>query len=894
MHILLETVPVGITKVIDRKQVWVNRKMEELLRYPMEELFQQPTRKFYPSEEAYEALGQAAYPILARDEIYETEQRLLRKDGTPVLLKLAGKAIDHADLSKGAIWTMEDITERKQVEEAVQERAELFHALFERNQAVKLLVDPRDGAVIDANSSAVAYYGYPLERLKALNVSDINILSPEEIRIEMFSALNRQGSPFLFRHRLASGEIRDVEVYSSPIEIGGRNLLHSIVHDVTERRRVEVSLRENRALLRSITEGTSDAVYVKDWAGRYQVANTAMARSVGKSVQEILGKDDRALYSPDDARRILESDRRILEAGEVRTYEEHLTIGGVTHTFLSTKGPVRNSQGVIVGFFGIDRDITGRKILEEDLRERENNLRNLVETTSDMIVVASIEGRVLFTNGHFERRLGYGRDDLAAMHLLDLHPPELRREAEEIFAAMLRGERDTCPLPVMTRQGMVLPVETRAWAGKWGGQECVFGFIKDLSAEQEAQQRFEKLFRHNPAPMALSTLLDRALIDVNDAFLAKLGYAKGEVIGKTARELGLFRPQAEKAEALLPAIFSQRSFSGIELQVAAKDGRILDGLFSGEVINSQGQDSLLTVMIDITERKQMEDTLRLRDATLTAIIENQPGLLWLKDSDGRFLAVNTPFARACGFDHCEDVVGKTDLEIWPVELASKYIADDKAVMQSGTSLVVEEPVWERGVVKWYETFKTPILNNQGSVIGTTGYSRDITERKRAEEEVRRAKDEAVAADEAKSKLLSTVAHEFRTPLSLLQSSLDILDRYGERLNKEQRREQDKYIRSASRQLSILADTVLTYRTMAADALRGAPEPCDIRELSLAIADETRAAWSAGHDFKVNVALEGDVLLLDALLFRRILENLLANAFQYTPPVGFGLPGCFSG
>jgi signal transduction histidine kinase len=73
--------------------------------------------------------------------------------------------------------------------------------------------------------------------------------------------------------------------------------------------------------------------------------------------------------------------------------------------------------------------------------------------------------------------------------------------------------------------------------------------------------------------------------------------------------------------------------------------------------------------------------------------------------------------------------------------------------------------------------------------------------------------------------------------------------------------------------------------MATDALRGAPEPCDIRELSLAIADETRAAWSEGHDFRVNVAPEGDVLLLDVLLFRRILENLLANAFQYTPPEG---------
>jgi signal transduction histidine kinase len=81
--------------------------------------------------------------------------------------------------------------------------------------------------------------------------------------------------------------------------------------------------------------------------------------------------------------------------------------------------------------------------------------------------------------------------------------------------------------------------------------------------------------------------------------------------------------------------------------------------------------------------------------------------------------------------------------------------------------------------------------------------------------------------------------------------------------------------------------------MAADALRGASEPCGIRELCLTLADETRAAWSAGHDFRVTVALEDEVLLLGESLFRRILENLLANAFQYTPPGGRS-PWRFSG
>jgi|GEM_PF-1988942 len=778
LQAILETVPIGVVKVIERKLVWVNRGMEELLLYPKEDLLFQSSGILYPSRADYDTLGQDAYPLLAQGGVYEAQQWLLRKDGAPMLANLAGRAIDAADPSQGSIWTVVDITERKVLEEAARERAELFTALFEKNKAVQLLIDPRDGAVIDANAAAVVYYGYAAERLKSLNIADINTLSLAEIRQEMARAAKVWGAPFLFRHRLASGELRDVHVFSSPIRIGGRTLFHSIVHDVTERVRLEEELREHQALLHSMTENTSDAIYIKDREGCYLMCNTATARFLGHdTAAPILGRDDRDFYSPDDARWIMAGDRQTLEAEEVRTYEEHVTLGGVAHIFLSTKGPVRNAQGMIVGLFGIARDIT--------------------------------------------------------------------------------------------------------------------------------------------------------------------------------------------------------------------------------------------------ERKRMEETLRLREVTLRAIIENQPGLLWLKDADSRFLAVNTMFAQACGRSHPEEVVGRTDFDMWPPDLADRYLADDKAVLQSGKPLVVEELIRDQGIKKWFETFKTPIFNSQGQAIGTTGYSHDITERKRAEhlireneerlsaattaanlgiysyafdgshayfspeflaltglsaevvpqmeaegvmrtihpddeadfsarlkaakdhdgpgildhdyrivrpdgevrwlriagrtifagsldgeypqraigivqditerkrieQELQRSRETAVAADAAKSKLLATVAHEFRTPLSLLRSSLDILDRYGERLSEAQRNEQNRYIRSAARQLSNLADTVLTYRTMEKDVWHGKTEPCAIGELCRAIAAETRAAWAGGHDFRVAVGPECGTLLVDTSLFRRVLENLLANAFQYTPPEG---------
>ncbi len=118
-QLILDTVNVGITKIADRKLVWVNKKVEDLLQYSKEEMEGMPTRKLYPSEEIYEQLGQEAYPVLAQGHIYDVELQLMRRDGSGIWIRYNGKAIEPSDLSRGTIWTLEDITERKQGEEAL-------------------------------------------------------------------------------------------------------------------------------------------------------------------------------------------------------------------------------------------------------------------------------------------------------------------------------------------------------------------------------------------------------------------------------------------------------------------------------------------------------------------------------------------------------------------------------------------------------------------------------------------------------------------------------------------------------------------------------------------------------------------------------------------------------
>jgi PAS domain S-box-containing protein len=246
---------------------------------------------------------------------------------------------------------------------------------------------------------------------------------------------------------------------------------------------------------------------------------------------------------------------------------------------------------------------TGRTQAEEALRESEANFRTFFETIDDLVVVATPEGRLLFANPAVRRKLGYDAEELANMQVLDLHPADSRPEAARIFAAMLRGERSSCPLPLATRSGALLPVETRVWFGRWSGIDCIFGLCKDLSAEQEAIQRFERLFHHNPALLALTTRPDRHFFDVNEAWLNTLGYSRDEVIGRTVDDLRLF-PNPDEQAAAAHRLQTEGRVVDIELQVRRKDGVLLDGLFSGDIVRSQGREFFLTVMVDITHRKR--------------------------------------------------------------------------------------------------------------------------------------------------------------------------------------------------------------------------------------------------------------------------------------------------
>ncbi|MDH3637416.1 MAG: EAL domain-containing protein [Gammaproteobacteria bacterium] len=143
----------------------------------------------------------------------------------------------------------EEGRERQRAEAEVRESEATYRAMFEKNEAVKLLIDPVTGRIVDANPASSAFYGYPLDELKKKRITDINMLEAKEVHKHMSRASAEKQGRFEFHHRLASGEIRDVEVNSAPIELRGKKLLFSIIHDITTRKRAEEALRKARDVL---------------------------------------------------------------------------------------------------------------------------------------------------------------------------------------------------------------------------------------------------------------------------------------------------------------------------------------------------------------------------------------------------------------------------------------------------------------------------------------------------------------------------------------------------------------------------------------------------------------------------------------------------------------------
>jgi len=236
---IFRAAPTGIGMVCDRVIKKANERLCKIIGYTREELLGKSARILYGTDEDFEYVGREKYEQIRERNTGTVETPWQRKDGTMIDVLLSSSPIDPNDLSIGVTFTALDITSRKQVEKDLRESEEQYRSLFKNNHSVMLLIDPETANIVDANPAALSFYGWSYEALTRKKMFDINTLKEEQVFGEMEKAKMEKRKHFYFRHCLASGEIRDVEVYSGPIKVHGKELLYSIVHDITARKKAE-------------------------------------------------------------------------------------------------------------------------------------------------------------------------------------------------------------------------------------------------------------------------------------------------------------------------------------------------------------------------------------------------------------------------------------------------------------------------------------------------------------------------------------------------------------------------------------------------------------------------------------------------------------------------------
>lgn len=435
-----------------------------------------------------------------------------------------------------------------------------------------------------------------------------------------------------------------------------------IARDISDRVQALEKLHRESVLSHSVIERAAEGICVCHATVNFPYVeftlwNERMTKITGYTMQEINARGWHQSVCPNSAVRQTIAERmermeRMWHGDDPQAEEWEISrADGQTRTLLISTSVLMMEEGV-THRLALVSDVTDRKRGEAALRESESNFRNFFQAMGDMIVVATPAGQVLATNPAFDQKLGYASEEATGLHVWDIYSAADRQEAQDIFSDIRQGKRDTCPLPIVTKSGVLLPVETRAFVSRWNGDDCVVGVIKDLSAEQEAQQRFERAFHANPALMAVS-LADQRFLDVNAAWLKTLGYSRDEVIGKTSAELGLFVHPERHAEAGRQLQATGR-ITETELQVRRKDGAILDGLFSGEAIETHGQLYFLTVLIDITERKQMAHALAEESEHNRVLFEQSPdGAVVVDPATLRFVSFNTAAHEQLGYTRDE-------------------------------------------------------------------------------------------------------------------------------------------------------------------------------------------------------------------------------------------------
>lgn len=370
------------------------------------------------------------------------------------------------------------------------ETRQLFHQIFHESAAVKFLIAPETGELLDVNRAACNFYGWSRDQLLNKRVQEINTLSADEVATEIAAARRQERQHFRFRHRIANGEIRDVDVFSGPITLDGRTYLLSSIHDVTDR----VAREQELEVIREVMDNLPVGVYRSraDQQGRIVTCNAEMLRiTEADSLEELQATPIRDLYPDAQEREAFLERLRSTESWHTETLQLRTLKGRVGYFRVSLR-PFQDEEGITV-IDGITEDVTQEV---KNQRDREQ-LLNILDAIPALVGISDPEGRIVYLNRAARELQGLGPEDpvdhlrAAALHTED----SLRLLEEEAMPTALEQGSWTGETMLRWQDGEPLHAKQTLIAHRDERGELlrISTVAIDVSAEKQHQRRLEWL-----------------------------------------------------------------------------------------------------------------------------------------------------------------------------------------------------------------------------------------------------------------------------------------------------------------------------------------------------------------------------------------------------------------
>ncbi|MEW6258582.1 MAG: PAS domain S-box protein [Thermodesulfobacteriota bacterium] len=375
LDITLHSIADGIISVDTECRVQImNPAAEQLTGWSQKEAFGRPLADIFHiiHTETREIVRNPVDIVLEKGEVVGlgNHTSLITKDGTERNIADSAAPIRNEEGGiEGAVFVFRDVTEEYRLQQELIQSEENYRRIFEDHAAVKLIIDPKDGRIVKANQAAAAFYGWSIDELTRMRIQDIDSMAAQEAQGELLKASKAHRIHFECQHRLADGSIREVAVYNSRIRMKEGDMLHAIVHDITDRKRLEEERKADQERIRAILNAAADPIVVYDVEGCPVFINPAFSRVFGWTIEELSGR--RIPYVPEDQEEPTSQKlREMIETGvEVRMETRRFAKDGKELHVLVSAAPMRTAQGKVNGFVACLTDITRIKHMEKEIRE---------------------------------------------------------------------------------------------------------------------------------------------------------------------------------------------------------------------------------------------------------------------------------------------------------------------------------------------------------------------------------------------------------------------------------------------------------------------------------------------------------------------------------------------